>query len=87
MSDRYVHPCGSITLSYIIREDTLPVSTCSFSLSQVFKIVSVDDYKVYALKEVYTKGVDSAVKKAYINEIQLLKNLKGQQEIITLYEW
>lgn len=47
----------------------------------------MDDYKVYALKEVHTKGVDSAVKMAYINEIKLLKQLAGQQEIITLHDW
>lgn len=66
------------------------ISACAFlppPFPQVFKVVSVDDYKVYALKEVHTRGVDSAVKMAYINEIKLLKQLAGQQEIITLYDW
>ena len=46
-----------------------------------------DDEQSYALKEVYMKNLDRAVKMAYVNEIKLLRKLKGHSEIITLYDW
>lgn len=52
---------------------------------QVFKVVG-ENYQTYALKEVYIKHVDPAIKEAYVNEIKLLKRLSGKEEIITLYD-
>lgn len=51
---------------------------------QVFKVVGEEDFQTYALKEVYLKHVDPAIKSAYINEIKLLKKLSDKPEIITL---
>ena len=52
---------------------------------QVFKVVGESDHQMYALKEVYVKHVDPAIKTAYINEIKLLKKLANKPEIITLH--
>ena len=52
---------------------------------QVFKVVSEEDFQTYALKEVYLKHVDPAIKHAYINEIKLLNKLNNKPEIITLH--
>ena len=51
----------------------------------MFKVVGESDYQTYALKEVYLKHVDQDIRKAYINEIRLLKKLSDKPEIITLY--
>lgn len=57
------------------------------SLAQVYKVLAVDeDFKTYALKEVYVKHVDPAIKMAYVNEIKLLKKLRDKPGIITLYD-
>ena len=45
-----------------------------------------EDYQIYALKEVYMRHVDPAIKTAYINEIKLLNKLRDKPEIITLYD-
>ena len=45
-----------------------------------------EDYQIYALKEVYMKHVDPAIKTAYINEIKLLNKLREKPEIITLHD-
>ena len=45
-----------------------------------------DDGNIYALKEIYMKGSPTEIKAAYINEIKLLKKLKGQPQIITLHD-
>lgn len=45
-----------------------------------------DDHKIYAVKEVYMKHVDPAVKKAYVNEVKLLTKLRDRPEIVTLYD-
>jgi len=45
-----------------------------------------EDYQVYALKEVYIRHVDPAIKTAYINEIKLLNRLRDKPEIITLHD-
>ena len=52
---------------------------------QVFKVVSEEDFQTYALKEVYLKYVDPAIKQAYVNEIKLLNKLTSKPEIITLH--
>lgn len=53
--------------------------------SQVYKVLG-DDHKIYAVKEVYMKHVDPAVKKAYVNEVKLLTKLRDRPEIVTLYD-
>ena len=45
-----------------------------------------EDWQMYALKEVYLKHVDPAVKSAYVNEIRLLSRLRDKPEIITLHD-
>ena len=45
-----------------------------------------NDGNVYALKEVYMKHSVPQIKAAYINEIKLLRKLKGKPEIITLHD-
>lgn len=45
-----------------------------------------EDFQIYALKEVYMKSLDESIKKAYINEIKLLKRLRDKPEIITLHD-
>ena len=45
-----------------------------------------EDAQLYALKEVYIKNAPNEIKSAYINEVKLLKKLKGQPEIITLFD-
>ena len=44
-----------------------------------------EDCEVYALKEVYLKHVDSAVKRAYITEIEFLQQLNNVPEVVTLH--
>ena len=44
-----------------------------------------EDCEIFALKEVYLKHVDDAVKKAYVTEINFLKRLKNVPEVITLH--
>lgn len=51
----------------------------------MFKVIA-EDFEIYALKEVYLKNLDDVIKKAYLNEIRLLKRLKDKPEIITLYD-
>lgn len=45
-----------------------------------------EEFQMYALKEVYLKNLDDVIKKAYLNEIRLLKRLRDKPEIITLYD-
>lgn len=47
--------------------------------------MSEEDLQTYALKEVYLKHVDPAIKQAYVNEIRLLNKLSNKPEIITLH--
>lgn len=72
------HPCASSCASFYRLAGTLLVV-------QVYKVIS-EDYRIYALKEVYLKHVDPAIMKAYVNEIRLLKKLQEKPEIITLYD-
>ena len=45
-----------------------------------------EDAQLYALKEVYIKAAPNEIKSAYVNEVKLLKKLKNQVEIITLFD-
>lgn len=44
-----------------------------------------EDFEIFALKEVYLKHLDNAVKRAYITEINFLKMLKNVPEVATLH--
>ena len=46
-----------------------------------------EDFQTFALKEVYLKHLDNAVKKAYVTEVQFLKQLKNVPEVVTLHDW
>ena len=60
-------------------------SQLSGFILQVFKVLG-KDLQPYALKEVYMKHLDDVIKNAYLNEIRLLKRLRGKPEIITLHD-
>ena len=46
-----------------------------------------ENCEMYAVKEVYLKHVDDAVKNAYVTEINFLKRLKNFPEVVTLHSW
>ena len=51
---------------------------------KVFEVVS-EDFKIFALKEVYLKHLDNAVKRAYVTDINFLKLLENVPEVATLH--
>ena len=69
----------------MIQTNSSPKSLSCICSIQVFKVIS-NDGNVYALKEVYMKHSVPQIKAAYINEIKLLRKLKGKPEIITLHD-
>ena len=75
-----------ITLTLIChRFPSLKIPTFSLILPlKVFKVVS-EDFEIFALKEVYLKHLDNAVKRAYVTEINFLKLLKNVPEVATLH--
>ena len=84
----YVELCElfSLPLLYVAVSDCL-ITTDYQTMLQVYKVLALNgDYQAYALKEVYIKHTDPAIKQAYINEIKLLKKLRGKPEIITLHD-
>ncbi|CAI8048691.1 Serine/threonine-protein kinase mph1 [Geodia barretti] len=52
--------------------------------SKVFKVVN-EDFEIFALKEVYLKHLDEAVKRAYATEMNFLKLLRNVPEVATLH--
>ncbi|KAI8999351.1 kinase-like domain-containing protein [Gaertneriomyces semiglobifer] len=53
--------------------------------SKVYKIMNPADHKLYALKRVKLRGLDSSTVQGYRNEIELLDRLKGNPRIIHLH--
>jgi serine/threonine-protein kinase TTK/MPS1 len=53
--------------------------------SKVYQVLY--DNKIHALKKVHISGEDEKVLEGYLNEIDLLRKLKGCREIIELYEY
>ena len=45
-----------------------------------------EEAQLFALKEVYIRDAHPEIKSAYINEVKLLKKLRGRPEIITLFD-
>ena len=55
--------------------------------SKVFKIMNVDSGKLFALKKVKLCKQEPTVSEGYLNEIELLKKLKGNKQIIQLLDY
>ena len=55
--------------------------------SKVFKIMEMDSGKLFALKKVKLCKQEPTVSEGYLNEIELLKKLKGNKHIIQLEDY
>ena len=55
--------------------------------SKVFKIMNLDTGKLYALKKVKLCKQEPTITEGYLNEIELLKKLKGNRQIIQLLDY
>eukprot|EP00172_Hildenbrandia_rubra_P003322 Plantae.Rhodophyta-Hildenbrandia_rubra.ctg5162.p1 GENE.Plantae.Rhodophyta-Hildenbrandia_rubra.ctg5162~~Plantae.Rhodophyta-Hildenbrandia_rubra.ctg5162.p1 ORF type:complete len:861 (+),score=155.03 Plantae.Rhodophyta-Hildenbrandia_rubra.ctg5162:370-2583(+) len=55
--------------------------------SEVYKILSLANNKIYALKKVDIAGASHAAFESYKNEIDLLRKLSGKPTIIELIDW
>lgn len=54
--------------------------------SKVFKVLSLSDGRLLALKRVGLRGLDESTLSGYLNEIELLRKLAGSEHIIQLYD-
>ena len=54
--------------------------------SKVYKIIDPKTGRIFALKKVKTIGEDESITEGYLNEIELLKKLRGNQHIIQLID-
>ena len=52
---------------------------------QIFQVLS-EENDLYALKEVYMQHLDPVIQRSFFEEVQLLKQLQGKQEIIRLHD-
>lgn len=80
-----VYNCPHSLASTVLTHSVCLIKAPCLSYTQVFKVLG-EDAQIFALKEVYLKNLDDTVKKAYLNEIRLLKRLRDKPEIITLYD-
>jgi serine/threonine-protein kinase TTK/MPS1 len=54
--------------------------------SKVFKVFERSKGRIYALKKVKLKGQEASATEGYLNEIQLLNQLRGNPYIIQLID-
>ena len=54
--------------------------------SKVFKVMDCQKDRIFALKKVKLRGEDPSVTDGYLNEISLLKKLRGNRHIIQLVD-
>ena len=55
--------------------------------SKVFKILEIEHGKLFALKKVKLCKQEPTVSEGYLNEIELLRKLKGNKHIIQLEDY
>ena len=75
---------ASHTRTHIQRSQCLPSFTPT-SLAQVFKVMA-PNRKIFALKRIRLTGRDSEAAAGFMDEITLLKSLRGRSNIIQLID-